>query len=103
MKKIYTHENRFLVHNAKNLVEQQGIEIVLKNEVAGGGLGERAAFDTWLELWVINDADYPRACEVIDSALSESDAAEWQCSQCGELNDAAFEVCWQCGTDKNLT
>ena len=101
MKKIYTHENRFLVHNAKNLVAQQGIEVMLKNEFAGGGLGELAAFDTWLELWVMNDDDYSRACEIIDSALSAKDTAPWQCPACDETNDASFEVCCQCGADKN--
>lgn len=98
MKKIYTHENRFLVYNAKNLVEAEGIEVMVKNEYAGGGLGEIAAFDTWPELWVANDSDYDRACHIIATSLSAENAPEWRCPQCGEINDAAFELCWRCNT-----
>lgn len=98
MKKIYTHENRFLVYNAKNLVEAEGIKVVLKNEYTGGGLGEIAVFDTWPELWVVRDEDYEAACTVIATALSASEAPEWRCPQCGESNDAAFEFCWRCNT-----
>ncbi|MBU2115180.1 MAG: DUF2007 domain-containing protein, partial [Gammaproteobacteria bacterium] len=44
MKKIYTHDNAFIVHNVKNLVEAQGIEVFLKNEFAQGAVGEVSAF-----------------------------------------------------------
>ena len=40
MKLIYTHENSFLVSNIKNIVENQGLSVFLKNEYAG--LGNRS-------------------------------------------------------------
>ncbi|HBY87015.1 MAG TPA: hypothetical protein DEO86_14205, partial [Colwellia sp.] len=36
MKLIYTNENTFLVNNAKNILENQNIEVTLKNEFASG-------------------------------------------------------------------
>ncbi|MFT7414439.1 MAG: hypothetical protein ACI9FO_001098, partial [Methylophagaceae bacterium] len=40
MKLLYTNENRYLVHNIQNLVENSGIAIMLKNEFAAGAAGD---------------------------------------------------------------
>ncbi len=100
MKLIYTHENRFLVANAHNILEQAGIRVVWKNEFASSAIGEIAPFDTWPELWVIDDADYDSAIQIITNALSAPNAPEWTCRSCNENNDAAFETCWNCQTEK---
>lgn len=100
MKLIYTHENRFLVGNAQNILEQAGIRVVWKNEFASSAIGEISPFDTWPELWVVDDADYDHAIQIIANALSAPNAPEWVCGSCNELNDAAFETCWNCQTDK---
>lgn len=100
MKLIYTHENRFLVANAHNILEQAGIRVVWKNEFASSAIGEISPFDTWPELWVINETDYDRAVQVIANALSAPNAPEWVCVHCNEHNDAAFETCWNCQTEK---
>lgn len=97
MKKVYTNENRFLVGNARNILEGEGIEVALRNEHASSAMGELSPFDTWMELWVVQDRDYDRACSVLDDALSDVAAPEWVCQPCGEANDASFELCWQCG------
>lgn len=100
MKLIYTHENRFLVGNAHNILEQAGIRVVWKNEFASGAIGEISSFDTWPELWVIDEADYEQAVQIIANALSSPNAPEWICTSCNETNDAAFETCWNCQTEK---
>lgn len=97
MRKVYTHENRFLVANARNLLEAASIAVVVKNEFASGGLGELAPLDTWMELWVQDDKDYEQACSIIANALSEENKTPWECANCSEVNDAAFELCWKCG------
>ncbi len=99
MRMVYTNDNRMLVGNARNILEAAGIELFVKNEFSGGVIGELSAFDAWVELWVKNDADYPRACEVLARALSDRDAADWLCSCCGESHNAAFEFCWRCQND----
>ncbi len=99
MKRVYTHENRMLVSNARNLVENAGIETVLRNEYAGGGVGELSPWDTWVELWVVNDADYDAALDLVAQARGPENAAQWRCPQCHELNDGAFEVCWNCQSE----
>jgi hypothetical protein len=100
MKLIYTHENRFLVNNARNLVERAGIAVVLRNEYAVGGAGDLSPFDTWLELWIEHDSDYVRALQVLQDANGSDDATPWTCSNCHELNAAAFDFCWYCQAEK---
>jgi len=93
---VYTNENRFFVANAKNILDLHRVEVVLRNEHASSAIGEISPFDAWVELWVTDDADYDRACEIIESSVSPEGAAEWLCAQCGEANNASFEVCWKC-------
>ncbi len=99
MKLIYTNENRFLVNNVKNIVENAGIEVTLKNEFSGGAAGELVVFETWLELWVVDDADYDEAMGLIEALNSSEKGHDWVCSQCGETNDASFEICWKCQSE----
>ena len=95
MKLIYTHENRLLVENAKNLLLQAGIKPHVKNEYAAGGVGDLAPSETWLELWV-EEAIAPKAKQVLAPLNEQASDAIWHCSQCGEENASNFEVCWQC-------
>ena len=98
MKMVYTNDNRMLVGNARNLLEAQGIDLLVKNEYAGGVIGELSAFDAWVELWVIDEGDYARACEILAAALSGADEPDWHC-RCGEINDRSFDYCWRCQGD----
>lgn len=99
MKLAYTDENRLLVEHVKNLFEQAGIEVWLKNEFIAGGAGELAPLDTWLELWV-SDNEVNVAKALLNEALAKTAQADWVCHKCGERNGANFELCWQCQNPK---
>ena len=99
MKKVYTHENRFFVSNAKNIVDGAGIQTLLKNEYAAGACGDLAPIDAWMELWVVNERDEHRAKELIDEAFNDSREGTWICPHCQEKNPAAFDFCWACQAD----
>ena len=101
MKKLYTHENRIILFNIRNLLQEAGIETVLRNEFAGGGIGDLPAFDTWPELWVENDAEFERAQAILRDIEDDSAGADWYCRGCQELNHASFQLCWQCGRPKD--
>ncbi len=96
MKLIYTHENRILVSNAQNILENAGIAVTLKNEFAGGGSGDLSFLATWVEVWVINDEDYDAAIDVIKLSLNNNSAQDWICNSCNETNAASFDLCWNC-------
>jgi len=96
MKFIYTNENRLLVSNFQNILLNEGIAITLKNEYAAGASGDIPFLNTWPEIWVVNDEDYAQALEIISKTLNQNNTDYWVCTQCGEQNTSAFEVCWNC-------
>jgi len=102
MKLLYTNENRFLVSNVKNIIQDAGIEIMLKNEYVGGGAGDLSPFDTWLELWVVEDRDYEKALKLVNSLENPGNSHDWVCSKCHEVNIDSFDICWQCQNEKPL-
>ncbi len=97
MKKIFTHENRVILFNVKNLLQAAGIETRVVNEFAAGAAGDLPTFDTWPELWLEDDNRYPDAVEILREILDQRGGPEWYCRGCQELNDGAFQVCWKCG------
>ena len=98
MKLIYTNENNFLVSNARNILENENIDVLLKNEFMSGGAGDLSPFDTWQELWV-EEKDYTKAKKLL--TLNETSAStDWSCPACGEANSASFEICWNCQKER---
>ncbi len=100
MKLVYSNESHFLVSNIKNLIEAQGINTFIKNEFAQGAVGEISAFDSWPEVWVIDDVDFDRAEEIVKSSQTSNNAADWICKNCSEKNDPSFEICWNCQRER---
>lgn len=96
MKLIYTHENRILVNNVQNILENADIAVTLKNEFAGGGSGDLSFLTTWLEVWVINDEDYDAAMDIIKTSFNNTSASDWICNSCNETNAPSFDLCWNC-------
>lgn len=97
MKKLFTHENRMIVFNLKNVLLAEGIETFVVNEFAAGGAGDLATFDTWPELWVEDEARLEQAQAIIQGILSNRGTDDWFCRTCQEQNDASFQFCWNCG------
>jgi len=100
MKKLFTHENRMIVFNLRNVLDGEGIETRVINEFAAGGAGDLPAFDTWPELWVADERQFERAREIVDGIIGGERRGEWYC-QCGEQMDAAFRICWNCGRSRH--
>lgn len=97
---MYTHENIAMVGSARNVLESAGIDCRLQNQYAGGGSGELPYVQAWPELWVIEDADYQRACQLLEKVFDAPAGADWQCEHCAENNASSFEVCWHCGAGR---
>ena len=85
-----------LAANIKNLLAQENIEVLVKNEFASGAVGDLSAFDTWIELWLINDKDESKAMTIINSAIHPTEKEDWFCRNCKESNASSFELCWNC-------
>jgi len=97
MKKLYTHENRMIIFNLKNVMQGEDIQSVVMNEYSSGGAGDLATFDTWPELWIEDDTQFDRAEVILKNIISNPINNDWFCRDCQERNDAAFKLCWRCG------
>ena len=78
----------------RNLLQQHGIESQLVDKIRGDwGL-------PYTDVWLLNEDDGARAVELIRDLYSTSPRIDpWTCSKCAELNDASFEICWNCGRE----
>jgi hypothetical protein len=97
LKLLYTHENRIIVSNIANLLEQNHLNIHLKNEYAGAAAGDIVPHETWLEIWV-DQRDLTNALSIINDIDKNAGSEDWYCQNCGETNPNSFELCWHCQT-----
>ncbi|MDJ0793575.1 MAG: DUF2007 domain-containing protein [Woeseiaceae bacterium] len=97
MKKLTSAESLITINHYKNLLASEGIHTEVRNQHLGSIMGEVPFFETWPQLWVINDLDYDRALQLIKAADAESPADSWKCPGCGEENEGQFGACWNCG------
>lgn len=97
MKLVFTDQNRLLVSNIANLLALAGIEVITRNEFASGAAGGLAPTDAWLELWVESEREAVQALAIVEEATRALESGErWVCSQCQEVNESSFEICWRC-------
>ena len=103
MKSIYSAADSLLVNHLRNLLQSQGIQCEVKNQVLSGAAGELPPTDCWPELWVSEDSQAAKAEQIIKTALNTEEPAgpPWICHQCGEQMEAQFAQCWQCGAARS--
>ena len=98
---VFSHENIMVVYNMKNLLEHAGIACQLRNDFSASAAGEVPPIEVWSEVHV-SESDSLKALQLVDEALKgEASATTWLCPNCGETNEPAFELCWQCGTERS--
>ena len=104
MKKIYTARNPVDAHLLKGALEGEQIEAIVQGDFLWGARGEVPVTpETCPSVWVVNDADYEKALQIVEDFKSQEIAThnrseEWKCSNCNETNEGQFLECWQCGT-----
>jgi len=96
MKRVYSHPNFMILGSMSSALNEEGIETEIRNNILGGATGEIAPGETWIELWVVNEAQVEAATLRIKEILEQPDRDDWLCNRCQESNPATFDVCWQC-------
>lgn len=96
-KALLTEGNLLQAHTWKGLLQTCGICVELKGEALLGGVGELPVDVQNVELWVA-EAELIQAQGILESMNVEG--PQWQCVQCHEMNEANFELCWQCSGSK---
>ena len=102
MKKIYSGQDSLMLSHLKNVLEGQGIDCVIRNIYLAGAVGELPPIECWPELWVVDDAEYSVAVEVVEKALAPLGSVKrpWKCTKCGEEVEGQFTECWNCGNSR---
>jgi hypothetical protein len=93
LKRVYSSFNQTAVYHARNLLQAEGIDVVVRNAILSSAMGELPPAECQMELWVVNDADATRAQAVLQKTVS---GPEWSCA-CGENLGPQFTQCWRCG------
>ncbi len=101
MKKVYASQDRLMIGHLKNLLINEGLECVLKNDFLASAMGEVPLNECWLEIWIEKDSDFDKAKGLIESTFSVEPSAgpKWTCSGCGEEHGPQYTGCWNCGKD----
>lgn len=98
MKRVLQSEFLAEISHFRNVLEQQGIRCVIRNEQLSSALGEVPFLECLPELWVLIDNDLERAERLLGELRRESTGGRnWRCPNCNEDNEAQFAVCWNCG------
>jgi len=95
MKRVFSSYNIVLVHHCRNLLEAEGIEAEVRNQMLSSAMGELPPAECQAELWVIHAKDAARAEEVLRRPAARG--PDWNCEGCGESSGPQFTQCWNCG------
>jgi hypothetical protein len=99
MKKVYSHDDRFMVWQFKQRLDEKGIPCFIKNEFASGAMGELSPLDSLPEVWIGDDEWLPAVNKLVAELDALPEQKNWNCHACGEDNAGSFELCWQCGQE----
>lgn len=105
MKKIYSSQDRLMTGHIKNILENEEIECIIKNEHLSSILGEIPPIECWAEVWIADDSHYDRAVQIVEKALTAQQMPQstWHCPTCGEELEGQFTECWNCGASREQT
>ena len=104
MKRLYSNDNVAMAWHVRNMLEQQGIDVFIKNDRLYSIAGEVPVTECMAEVWVKNPLQYRFAAQLISEMEKgeQTESAPWQCPDCDEEIEGVFDICWNCSEDSNL-
>ncbi len=93
MIRVYSSNDVSEVEFVRNMLEKEGIECSIDSS-----LGASPFTDSFPQLWLLNDADFQRAHELVDQWSNPLPPGRpaWTCPDCGETIEGQFSTCWRC-------
>ena len=100
MKRVFSSDNVPMVWHVRNMLRQQGIDVLVKNDGLYSVVGEVPVTECMPEVWVKNSLQYRYAEQLVAEMHADEQEVlpSWQCGCCGESNEGNFAVCWNCQT-----
>jgi len=103
MKELFRERDFTKVGYFQSVLEAEGIATIVRNKhLTMSGLTEIPIPEFFPALCVMDEADYPRAVEIIRRRITENAVnadIEVKCPACGEMNPGNFDLCWSCGSE----
>ncbi len=104
MQQVFQARHPTEAYLAKGILENEGIIAEIRGESLFMARGEGPA-DMFPTLWVIDEeAERARALLREFNKPQADDAAaaggSWKCANCGEMLEAQFTTCWNCGAER---
>jgi len=103
MQQLYQAADRIEAQLLSDYLERHLVANRILGDYLSGAIGELPA-DIYPTIWVIDDADLPRARELLARFQADNRARDgarsWVCRGCGELVDGSFDLCWRCGRER---
>ena len=101
MKQLHSARHTVEAHLIRGFLVSNGIAAEVRGEYLTSGWGELPV--DVCSVWIVDDAQYAYANELLIAFLSGSfarmySAERWTCPQCGEKLEGQFTSCWSCGT-----
>jgi len=98
---VFRSDNAAEAHRIRGLLEAHGIAAEVSNELLAGARGELPLdLSTIPTVWIAEDARAEEARRIIEDHAQAVTGPPWRCRSCGELLDAAFTSCWNCGAER---
>jgi hypothetical protein len=94
LKRVFSSFNQTAVYHARNLLEQAGIQVFVRNAILSSAMGELPPAECQAEVWVLKASDHRKAEEILSADAASG--PDWSCA-CGETLGAQFTQCWRCG------
>ena len=101
--KIFSTDDRLLIHHIKNSLESAGIDCFIKNDMIYSLAGEVPVNEVWPEIWIKKSSQKTDAQQLLESIATTSNTQQtpWVCQHCGEQHDGQFTSCWRCGEEQS--
>jgi hypothetical protein len=102
MRPLYQAKDRIEAQFLRDFLDRHLIRAAVLGDYLAGAAGELPV-NIFPTVWVIEDADLPRAQELLASFLAGPAAAgpDWTCPSCGERVEGGFDLCWNCGRSRS--
>jgi hypothetical protein len=102
MRRLYEARDRIEAQFLHDFLESHLISAAILGDYLAGAAGE-LPLNIYPTVWVMEDEDLPRARDLLARFLEQraaERAAPWTCPGCGEPVEAGFDLCWNCGRQR---
>lgn len=104
---VYSAANTQDAYIIKASLEAVGIEAHVMGDHLQNAVGDLPAASIAPSVWV-HPKNYEQARTIISEQVERRQsvstlASRWICGECGEPNEATFDICWKCETEHDDT